>query len=50
MTPCNANPVQSRDPVNPPPRFWAISDESDRFLGRFAHTTQSVLGSGLIES
>jgi hypothetical protein len=25
-------------------RYWAISDESDRFLGQLAHKTQSPLG------
>jgi len=39
-----------RDPSNPAHRFWAISDESDRFWGHFAHTTRSVLGSGLLLS
>ena len=44
------NPIVSPDPVNPPPRFWAISDESDRFLGHFAHTTRYILGLGLLLS
>jgi hypothetical protein len=42
----NANSSSSRDQVNPPPRFWTSSDESDRFLGHFAHTTRSILGLG----
>jgi len=43
-------PIRFRDPSNPPHRFWAISDESDRFWGHFAHTTRSVMGLGLLLS
>jgi hypothetical protein len=45
-----ADPIRFRDPSNPPHRFWAISDESDRFWGHSAHRTWSALGLGLLSS
>ena len=45
-----ADPIRFRDLTNPAHRFWAISDESDRFWGHFAHMTRSALGLGLLLS